>query len=669
MINKKSKYLFLIFFLVFFLQSANAQYQLQDAFPNLTFENAVDLQHAGDGSDRIFVVEQAGVIKVFQNNAAVTNSRIFLDITDRVSSGGEMGLLGLAFHPDYETNGYFYVNYTVSNPRFTRVSRFQVSTSNPDSAGKNSELILMSISQPYSNHNGGQVSFGPDGFLYIALGDGGSQGDPDNHSQNKTSWLGKILRIDVNSTQGVLNYAIPPANPYAGNTQGFKEEIYALGFRNPWRFSFDHAAGSLWCADVGQWLLEEIDIVEAGKNYGWRCYEGNMPYDLTDCNDVYTPPVWVYPRSEGYSITGGFVYRGPNLPGLFGKYIYADYGSRKVWALNYDGINVTTTTLLLTAAASPVSFGVDQNNELYICAFSGSNDKIYRFVPTANLIAPSNLNSVSVPSTGIQLTWNDNSNNELGFKIERKTPSTSFVLIDSVGANITSYVNTGITGSELYTYRVYAFNATDVSGFSNESSVNYSSPLVLTSFTALIEGFFDGTAMIPDTVTVELRDISYPYVVVDQIKVFLNSGGQGSGTFYNAENGTPYYLVLKHRNAIETWSASSETFVNNALSYDFTTGSDKAFQNNLKLIGTKWCIYGGDVNQDGVVNAEDMNIVFINNVNGITGYNASDCNGDTYTEIGDLSLVFRNSINGVERKMPNDFDSGESMKIKKGRYE
>ncbi len=462
-----------LYVLMFFLscsEKSYPQFTLQNAFPNLTFTNPVDLQNAGDGTDRIFAVEQAGVISVFENNANVSVKKKFLDITDSVSSGGEMGLLGLAFHPNYENNGYFYVNYTKSLPyRRTLIVRFKVSSTNPDSADRSSSKILMEIAQPYSNHNGGQLAFGPDGYLYIALGDGGSGGDPQNNGQNKSSWLGKLLRIDVDHTQGSLNYAIPPDNPFANNTQGYKEEIYAYGLRNPWRFSFDFSIGRLWCADVGQGDWEEVDIITNGGNYGWRCYEGNHSYNQTGCSGTnYLFPIWEYSHSEGYSITGGYVYRGPNLPELYGKYIYADYGTRKIWALTYDGINPAANQLLLTASGSITSFGVDMNNELYICSF---DSKIYRFTPTASVVAPSNLRFIINSSTSVTLSWNDNSINETGFKIERKIGSGKFNLIDSVSANVTTYTDNSVADTAIYSYRVYAFNSSSSSGYSNTASV------------------------------------------------------------------------------------------------------------------------------------------------------------------------------------------------------
>ena len=324
---KKQLFIFYLLAICFFSADYSlSQYQLQIAFPNLTFTNPLFLTSSDDGSNRIFVVEQAGIIKVFPNSPDASITKKFLNIIDRVASGGEMGLLGLAFHPDYETNGYFYVNYTADNPRRTIISRFQVS-SNPDSADKNSEFQILTFSQPYDNHNGGWIGFGPnDGYLYIATGDGGSSGDPQNYAQSINTLLGKILCIDIN---GGSPYAIPPTNPFVDSTNTqVKKEIYAWGLRNPWRCSFDQTTGRLWAGDVGQDNWEEVDIIENGKNYGWRCYEGNNPYNTTGCNyPEYMVPVWEYSHSVGFSITGGYIYRGPNLPELAGKYIYADYGT------------------------------------------------------------------------------------------------------------------------------------------------------------------------------------------------------------------------------------------------------------------------------------------------------------------------------------------------------
>ncbi len=370
--------IFYVLVTIFFTTTLNAQLTLENAFPNLSFNGPVFLTHAYDNSNRNFVIEQVGRIKVFENSQSVSTADIFLDITDRVSSGGEMGLLGLAFHPDYENNGYFYVNYTADNPRRTIIARFEV-TSNPDSADKNSEFQILVFDQPYSNHNGGWIGFGPgDGYLYIATGDGGSGGDPQNYAQRINTLLGKILRIDID---GGTPYVIPPTNPFfdSTNTQ-VKKEIYAWGLRNPWRCSFDTVTGWFWAADVGQNAWEEIDIIENGKNYGWRCYEGTHTYNTSGCDyPEYIDPVWEYPHGAECSITGGYVYRGVNVPELEGKYIYGDYCSRKVWSLQYDGITPPVNNLLVTAPGAITSFGIDENDEIYI---TSSNGNIYRFTPT-----------------------------------------------------------------------------------------------------------------------------------------------------------------------------------------------------------------------------------------------------------------------------------------------
>jgi len=382
------------------------QLELVNAFPNLSFNSPVFLCSSNDGSNRIFIVEQSGIIKVFDNIQTTSTSKIFLNITDRVSSGGELGLLGLAFHTDYETNGYFYVNYTASSPRRTIISRFSVSQSNPDSADKNSEFELLNFDQPYGNHNGGWIGFGPnDGYLYIATGDGGSGGDPDNNGQSITTLLGKILRIDVD---GGSPYGIPSDNPFVDSTGNVRKEIFAWGLRNPWRCSIDPATNWLWAGDVGQNSWEEVDIIENGKNYGWRCYEGNHEYNSTNCiYPEYIFPIWEYAHSVGFSITGGYVYRGSSVSELVGKYIYGDYVTRKIWALEYDGINPPTNQLLLTAPGSITSFGADENNELYITSFNGN---IYKFKPDTSCLTTdllSGWNLLSVPFLNNDMSSNN----------------------------------------------------------------------------------------------------------------------------------------------------------------------------------------------------------------------------------------------------------------------
>jgi glucose/arabinose dehydrogenase len=376
---------------------SQAQLQLQVAFPNLTFSNPVDLQHPGDGSDRIFVVEQAGIIRVFENIALATSAKVFLDIRDRVQSGGEMGLLGLAFHPNYKNTGYFYVNYTTRRQGRlqTFIARYRVKATDLNEAEKDSELVLLEFDQPFTNHNGGQIAFGPDGYLYIATGDGGSGGDPQGNGQSLRTLLGKILRIDVNTATGGRKYGIPSDNPFAGNTAGNREEIYAYGLRNPWRFSFDPPTGRLWAADVGQNSFEEIDSITKGGNYGWKIMEGNSCFSpSTGCNMTgLIKPIWDYGRSLGQSVTGGYVYRGKANPELVGAYIYADYVSNRMWALRYDGVNPPSNTDLPLAAGNVSSFGIDKNNELYICGHQSG--RIYRFKPTATQVDDGNAPPVS----------------------------------------------------------------------------------------------------------------------------------------------------------------------------------------------------------------------------------------------------------------------------------
>jgi glucose/arabinose dehydrogenase len=361
-----------------------AGYQLTSAFPNLTIEQPVELTSPNDGTDRIFVVAQKGQIQVFPNKADVTKAPVFMDISDRVVSGGERGLLGLAFHPDYKTNGYFYVNYTGGSPLQTFISRFKVSAANPNVADPASEVILLRFNQPYANHNGGKVTFGNDGFLYIATGDGGSGGDPQNNAQNRKELLGKVLRIDVNKTSGNLKYAIPADNPFRGNTEGYREEIFAYGLRNPWRMNFDRTTGTLWAGDVGQNKIEEIDIIEKGGNYGWRIMEADECFEAQNCDKTnLKEPIYSYHQGSetGRSITGGYVVRDKNLAGLQGKYIYGDYVTGNIWALTFDGKKAVKNELVTKLDNTISSFGEDSKNGLYVLAYSSG--KIYKFSPVA----------------------------------------------------------------------------------------------------------------------------------------------------------------------------------------------------------------------------------------------------------------------------------------------
>lgn len=350
--------------------------ELVEAYPQLSFRQPVEYLHAGDGSDRVFVVEKGGKIYVFDNDPQVAAANIFLDLSSKVDSGSsEKGLLGLAFHPRFAQNGFFYVNYTDRSN--TIVARYQVNAGQPDRGLLDTEQVLLTIAQPYPNHNGGHLAFGPDGYLYIGMGDGGSGGDPQGNAQNLTSLLGKMLRIDVDQADDGKLYGIPADNPLAGNTSGYREEIYAYGLRNPWKFSFDIKNGRLWVADVGQNQVEEIDIIEKGLNYGWNIMEGSQLYNASDSSrkEGLQLPVWEYRHPLGQSITGGYVYYGSQSPSLTGSYVYGDYVTGLIWALRLDDAAAPQNQLLLESNLNISSFGLDKNNELYIVDLGG---KIYK---------------------------------------------------------------------------------------------------------------------------------------------------------------------------------------------------------------------------------------------------------------------------------------------------
>ncbi len=335
-------------------------------------DHPVLVTHAGDGSKRMFVIEQPGQIKIVQNGQVLSTP--FLDIRSKISYGGERGLLGLAFHPSYKANGYFYVNYTRSGDGATVVERYNVS-SNPNIASPTSAFTLLVIPQPYANHNGGSLAFGKDGKLYIGMGDGGSGGDPQNLAQNLDSLLGKMLRIDVNSG---TPYGIPPDNPFVGKAGA--DEIWALGLRNPWRFSFDRQTGDLLIGDVGQNVWEEVDYQPAGVgglNYGWRCYEGTHSYNLNPpCSGVLTPPIAEYNHSEGQSVTGGVIYRGKRFPSLTGTYFYADFSQGKIWAMQKTGNAWSAPALLVDTPYAISSFGEDEDGEVYVADYYGGTIRL-----------------------------------------------------------------------------------------------------------------------------------------------------------------------------------------------------------------------------------------------------------------------------------------------------
>jgi len=337
------------------------------------FTSPVHITNAGDGSGRIFVVERAGVIKIVKNGLISVTP--FLDISWRVGTDGEGGLLSLAFPPEYAMKNYFYVYYTDLQGD-TVVARYHL-FNDPDIADPNSEEVVFTAAQPFANHNGGQIAFGPDGYLYIGLGDGGGGGDPQGNGQNPGTVLGKMLRIDTES--GAAPYEVPQDNPFMDDP-AYQPEIWALGLRNPWRFSFDSLTGDLYIGDVGQATYEEIDLQQAsshgGENYGWNIMEGMHCYNNATCDQTgLTLPISEYDHSEGCSVTGGHVYRGTLYPSLNGYYLFGDYCSGRIWGLKGTG---SLPELILDTDLSIGTFGRDETGELYVADLTGGG--VYKIV-------------------------------------------------------------------------------------------------------------------------------------------------------------------------------------------------------------------------------------------------------------------------------------------------
>ncbi len=351
-----------------------------------TASNPVEITASPTNDNRLFVVQQSGIIKILNPNGTFEAAN-FLNITDRVNFSGEMGLLGLAFHPQFATNRYFYVYYNRAGRTIT-VSRFTANSSNPNTADPATEKVMLSIPKSQTNHNGGSIHFGADGYLYISTGDGGGGGDPDNNAQNKNSLLGKLLRIDVNSDNA---YNIPPNNPFVGVDGA--DEIWSFGLRNGWKYSFDRTTNNIWIADVGQNLIEEINKVSAttpAVNYGWRCYEGNDVYNTSGCANASTMtfPVVDYDHSGGKcSITGGYVYRGNLYIDLIGKYIFADYCSQQIGILD----NNTITWTSAFSGNNFTTFGEDNSKQLYVAA---QNGKIFKV--KSNILAVSDIDTTHI---------------------------------------------------------------------------------------------------------------------------------------------------------------------------------------------------------------------------------------------------------------------------------
>jgi glucose/arabinose dehydrogenase len=371
--------------LLLFIGKTNAQPLLSySAVISTGLSSPVDIVNAGDGTNRIFVVQRGGTIRVY-NGTSFAFLGTFLTLSGNFTSGSERGLLSLAFHPNYESNGYFFVYYT-NGAGGVNVDRFQVSTTDPNVADVATRTNIMSFTKPvvYGNHNGGKLNFGPDGNLYFALGDSGSSGDPGNLAQNGNSYWGKMMRINVDNFTTSPYYTVPTDNPYVSDPN-ILDEIWSIGLRNPWRWSFDRQTGDMWIADVGQNVLEEVNFTPAastgGRNYGWRCYEGTAAYNTGGClaQSGYTGPIFDYPHNNttgGFSITGGYVYRGTEFPFFNGYYIFADYVSGNTWLIWSNGAGGWNNGIQTGLPGSIVSFGETENGTLYALSLGGALYKV-----------------------------------------------------------------------------------------------------------------------------------------------------------------------------------------------------------------------------------------------------------------------------------------------------
>ncbi len=435
--------------------------------------------HARDGSGRLFIVEQPGRIKIFR--PGVAGAKQFLDLSSKVVSGGEQGLLGLAFHPQYRINRRFFVNYTRVPDGATVISEFQTSSADPDIA-LTEETVILTIAQPYANHNGGMIEFGPDGYLYIGTGDGGSANDPDSRSQDPRDLLGKILRIDVDQTSSERAYVSPATNPFAA-AGGGRDEVYALGLRNPWRFSFDRISGQLLVGDVGQNAIEEIDVVRLGGNYGWRVFEGTRCTNLGPAACIstgYVPPIAEYAHTQGRcSVTGGYVYRGARSSLPIGAYVYGDFCSGEIFMLSGG-----TGILLLDTDISIASFGEDEAGEIYVVGLGGTVHKI------VNPDAPP-LPTLYFPRLFSSSTNSPGQNEHTGFaavNLDDTSTRLSFMAFDQSGFALTGAGITNPRSIELRSGEQLALVDTQIfgDGLASTDAVGWAS---LESSTARVAAF------------------------------------------------------------------------------------------------------------------------------------------------------------------------------------
>ncbi|MCB0806936.1 MAG: PQQ-dependent sugar dehydrogenase [Bacteroidales bacterium] len=542
------------------------------------FDHPVKIAHCGD--NRLFVVEKDGIINII-DSAGNINPIPFLDITSIVNSGtSERGLLGLAFHPQYPDSNYFYVNYTGSTGS-THVSRFSVDLSNPDVAVDTSEKNLMEISQPFANHNGGDIHFGPDGYLYIGMGDGGSGGDPGNRAQDSLNLLGKMLRIDVDHGDP---YAIPSDNPFVGNPDGL-DEIWATGLRNPWRYSFDRETGDLWIADVGQSQYEEVNFEPAGSagglNYGWRCYEGNVSYNTGDCGEIslYTFPVGVYSHSFGCSVTGGFVYRGSMFPVLYGRYFYGDYCTDRIWTIHDDGGSWVTEDFGQFQTNRFSAFGENAAGELFVAGYTSGD--VYRIVDSSSVI-----------------------NLDVKVFLEGPFNSTEMATLLNSGGDIP--LNQPFN-TDPWNYE----GDESVASIPNEDVVDW---VLIELRDAKNADAADGAARIAQKAAFLLKDgnvVGLDGVDAPQFNNFVNH---------------QLFVVVMHRNHLGVMSAIPLLGSGNSYSYDFSSNGDKAYGDGTaqnEIVSGIWGMVAGDSDGNGIIEDPDKMVNWDTEA-GMPGYLNSD---------------------------------------------
>jgi glucose/arabinose dehydrogenase len=490
--------------------------------------NPVDVANANDGSNRLFIVEQGGTVRIFDGSTILPTP--FLDVSSLISGGGERGLLSIAFHPQYASNRYFFIYYTNTAGDIT-VAQYRTDAGTPDVADPSSGKVLLTIPKPFANHNGGKLNFGPDGNLYFGTGDGGSGGDPNNNAQTGTSDLGKLIRINVDDFTTPPYYTIPPTNPFIGDP-AINDEIFALGLRNPWRWSFDKLTGDMWIADVGQGAWEEVNYRTqanmSGVNYGWRCLEGTHDYDLSLCSlplANYVPPIFEYPHdgaTGGFVVTGGYVYRGTEFMPLQGYYICCDYATTNGWLIKDDGGGVFSSRRQNNFPANVSSFGEAEDGTLYTLSTTGSLSKII----LSGVLPLHLLSFTALPQNGKDLLqWRVSGSTELShFEIERSSDGVTFQTIGTITAQAgtTNYqFNIALTNTTTRFYRLKLLL--------NDGSIQYSGIVSLnTNFNKKISVRYNGAQQLQVFTPVPLKQLRIVNNMGQVIKVYtgISSGSQ-----------------------------------------------------------------------------------------------------------------------------------------------